>query len=117
VRTVAPTIQTNNGTGLVYVDVTGRGARPGTFARGAIEVGTGPGLLVPLASVVAQDGYSYVFVLKDKNAVERRRVTVASIYGENVEVADGMRPGEVIAVKGAGLLKDGDTVAVAQEAP
>jgi RND family efflux transporter MFP subunit len=115
VRAVAPTVQTNNRTGLVYVDITGGDARPGMFARGEIRAGTGPGLMVPIASVVMQDGYSYVFVLKDNNVVERRRVEQVGVYGEQLEVSEGIVAGEVIAVKGAGFLKDGDTVAVATE--
>jgi len=113
VRVVSPTVQTTNRTGLVYVDITGGNARPGMFARGQIAAGKGPGLLVPIASVVMQDGYSYVFVLKDKNTVERRRVEQAGVYGDELEVASGITEGELIAVKGAGFLKDGDTVAVA----
>lgn len=116
VRTVSPTVQTNNRTGLVYVDITGGGARPGMFARGQIETGKGPGLLVPVASVVMQDGYAYVFVLKGDNTVERRRVSQAGLRGDDVEIADGVQAGEIIAVQGAGFLKDGDTVAVAQGA-
>lgn len=115
VRMVAPTVQTTNRTGLVYVDITGGDARPGMFARGAIEAGSGPGLLVPISSVVMQDGYSYVFVLKDKNVVERRRVTQAGVQGDSLEVSEGVSAGEIIAVKGAGFLKDGDTVAVENE--
>ena len=46
VRAVAPTVQTNNRTGLAYVDINGGDARPGMFARGAIEAGKGPALLV-----------------------------------------------------------------------
>jgi multidrug efflux pump subunit AcrA (membrane-fusion protein) len=116
VRTVAPTVQTTNRTGLVYVDITGGNARPGMFARGEIAAGKGPGLLVPIASVVTQDGYSYVFVLNGKNTVERRRVQQAGVQGEKMEIAEGLRAGEVIAVKGAGFLKDGDTVTVANDA-
>lgn len=116
VRMVAPTVQTTNRTGLVYVDITRGAARPGMFARGTIETGTGPGLLVPVASVVILDGYSYVFVVKADNTVERRRITQAGVYGDNLEVADGLTSGERIAVKGAGFLKDGDTVAVAEPA-
>jgi RND family efflux transporter MFP subunit len=113
VRTVAPTIQVTNRTGLVYVDIAGGNARPGMFARGEIAVGTGPGLLVPIASVVTQDGYSYVYVVRDDNTVERRRVTQAGVSGQELEIADGLAAGEVIAVKGAGFLKDGDTVTIA----
>ncbi|MET0280574.1 MAG: efflux RND transporter periplasmic adaptor subunit [Steroidobacteraceae bacterium] len=113
VRMVAPTVQTTNRTGLVYVDITGGDARAGMFARGQIAAGKGPGLLVPIASVVMQDGYSYVFVMKDQNTVERRRVQQVGVYGDQLEVSEGVAAGEQIAVKGAGFLKDGDTVTVA----
>lgn len=113
VRMVAPTVQTSTRTGLVYVDITGGDARPGMFARGEIAAGSGAGLMVPVASVVMQDGYSYVFVVGPDNVVERRRVEQAGVYGDMLEVASGVQAGEIIAVKGAGFLKDGDTVAVA----
>ncbi len=82
VRTVAPTVQTTNRTGLVYVDITGGNARPGMFARGQIDAGTGPRPAgAGHRSVVMQDGYSYVFVLKDEKGVERRRVQQAGVQG------------------------------------
>jgi HlyD family secretion protein len=112
VRAVAPTVQTSNRTGLVYVDITGGSARPGMFARGEIDAGKGPALLVPVASIVMQDGYSYVFVLKNDNTVERRRVRQVGVRSNEIEVAEGVTAGEVVAVKGAGFLKDGDTVRV-----
>jgi HlyD family secretion protein len=100
----------------VYVDITGGNARPGMFARGEIAAGKGPALLLPVTSVVMQDGYSYVFVLKDKNVVERRRVTQVGVRGDDMEVAEGVVAGEVVAVKGAGFLKDGDTVRIGDQA-
>ncbi len=115
VRAVAPTVQVNNRTGIAYIDITGGDARAGMFARGAIEAGKGPGLLVPIASVVMQDGYSYVFVLGNNNVVERRLVQQAGVHGDSLEVASGIAPGDLIAVKGAGFLKDGDTVRVSEE--
>jgi RND family efflux transporter MFP subunit len=117
VRAVAPTVQVNNRTGLVYVDITDGNARPGMFARGEIAAGSGMGILVPVSSVVMQDGYSYVFVLMDRNVVERRRVEQAGVYGERLEISAGLRDGDIIAVKGAGFLKDGDTVDVAANPP
>jgi HlyD family secretion protein len=116
VRMVAPTVQANNRTGIAYVDIHGGNARPGMFARGTIEAGKGPALLVPIASLVLQDGYSYVFVVKN-NTVERRLVQQGGVQGDSMEIASGIAAGDVIAVKGAGFLKDGDTVAVAETAP
>ncbi len=113
VRMVAPTVQTNTRTGLVYVDITGGDALPGMFARGQIAAGEGAGLLVPVSSVVVVDGYSYVYVLGEGNVVERRRIEQAGVRGDMIEVSAGVVAGDIVAVKGAGFLKDGDTVAVA----
>ena len=40
----------------------------------------------------------------------------AGVHGSDVLVADGVKVGEQIAVKGAGFLKDGDVVQVAGSA-
>ena len=113
VRAVAPTVSVVNRTAIVYVDIHSGNARPGMFARGSIDVGTGDALLVPAPAVVMQDGYSYVFVLKEGNRVERRRVEAVNVRGNDMELASGVVAGERVAVKGAGFLKDGDLVAVA----
>ena len=55
VRAVAPTVSMNNRTALVYVDIHTGNARPGMFARGSIDVGSGDALLVPAPSVVMQE--------------------------------------------------------------
>lgn len=115
VRAVAPTVSVSNRTALVYVDIKNGNARPGMFARGSIETGTGDALLVPAPSVVMQDGYSYVFVLKDGDKVERRRVQAVGVHGTDMELSSGVVAGERVAVRGAGFLKDGDTVTVAAD--
>jgi len=117
VRTIAPTVQTGNRTALVYADITGGEARPGMFARGEIETGTSNAMLVPVASLVVQDGYSYLFVLVDKDLVQRRLVHTGVVYGQDVEVLDGVKAGERIVVKGAGFLKDGDKVRINDAKP
>jgi RND family efflux transporter MFP subunit len=119
VRTVAPTVETQRRTGIVYVDIDSQGsAKPGMFARGEIEVSRSKANLVPLMSVVVQDGYSYVFVLNGTNSVSRRRVQTGIVRGNDVEIVSGVRMGEHLAEKGAGFLKDGDRVIVARsEAP
>jgi RND family efflux transporter MFP subunit len=116
IRVVAPTISSNNRTGLVYVDLPpDERLRPGMFARGEIELGRAPAFTVPLQSVVSSDGYSYVFVLKSDESVERRRVETGGVRNDQIEVLDGIRAGEMIVGKGAGFLKDGDVVNVSSE--
>jgi RND family efflux transporter MFP subunit len=117
IRVVAPTIQAGNRTGLVYVDLPANDRlRPGMFARGEIEVTRAMAFTVPLQSVVNADGYSYVFVLKPDNTVERRRVETAGVRDSEIEVTGGIETGDMIVGKGAGFLKDGDLVNVSSEA-
>jgi RND family efflux transporter MFP subunit len=112
VRAVAPTVQTGNRTALIYADITSGEARPGMFARGEIQTGSSAALLVPAAALVVQDGYSYLFVLGDKDIVQRRLVHTGVVRGDTVELLDGIKAGERVVVKGAGFMKDGDTVRI-----
>jgi HlyD family secretion protein len=114
IRVVSPTIAAGNRTALVYVDLPAdERLRPGMFARGEIEIGSGPAFAVPLESVVNADGYSYVFVLGSDNTVARRRIETGALHGEAIEVTSGIEGGETVVIKGAGFLKDGDLVNVA----
>jgi len=113
IRVVGPTISSGNRTGLVYVDLPPDDRiRPGMFARGEIEIGRGPGVTVPLESIVSSDGYSYVFVVRADNTVERRRIETGSVLGDSIEVMSGVQGSETVVNKGAGFLKDGDLVTV-----
>ena len=113
IRVVSPTISSNDRTALIYVDLPADDRlRPGMYARGEIEIGTGPAYMVPLGSIVSSDGYSYVFVLSEDNTVARRRVETGAIHEESIEVISGVEAGERIVDKGAGFLKDGDRVNV-----
>jgi RND family efflux transporter MFP subunit len=114
VRIVPPTVTNANRTGLVYVDLpSDKRLRPGMFARGEIEIGRSPAFAVPLQSVVSADGYSFVFVLRHDNTVERRRIETGAVRDGRIEVANGINAGEMIVEKGAGFLRDGDLVNVA----
>lgn len=113
IRVVSPTISSNDRTALVYVDLPADDRlRPGMYARGQIEIGTGPAYMVPLESVVSSDGYSYVFVLSEDNTVARRRIETGAVHDGSIEVVSGIEAGERIVEKGAGFLKDGDLVNV-----
>lgn len=112
VRTVAPTIASTTRAGLVYVDIPSESeaARPGMFARGEITHTRSPAKMAPMASVVIQDGYSYMFVLKDDRTVERRHVETGIVQDGLIEIVSGVQDGERIVDQGAGFLKDGDHV-------
>ncbi|HEU4626785.1 MAG TPA: efflux RND transporter periplasmic adaptor subunit [Steroidobacteraceae bacterium] len=115
VRAVAPTVQSGTRTGLVYVDLPkSDDARPGMFARGEIEIARSASATLPLASVIVRDGYSYVFVVNDKQGVERRRIETGTVRDGRVEVLSGLQPTERVVERGAGFLKDGDRIRVVE---
>jgi HlyD family secretion protein len=114
VRTISPTIESDTRSGLVYVDVAGSAVRPGMFARGDIVLDRGEAQMVPIASVVVQDGYNYVFVLSDGNVVQRRHVETGVVKDKMIEVVSGIELSDRIVEKGAGFLRDGDRVNVVE---
>jgi HlyD family secretion protein len=113
VRAIAPTVHSGTRTGLVYVDLPNPGsARAGMFARGEIETSSAKAYTLPMASVVVRDGYSYVFIVKGENDVERRRIETGSMRDGRVEVISGLEDGDRVVERGAGFLKDGDRINV-----
>ena len=113
VRMVAPTVNAVDRTALTYVEIPDPGtARPGMFARGEFALSESEVAMIPLTSVVANDGYSYVFVVSDDALVERRRIEVGQIDSDALEVLSGLAANEKIVAAGAAFLKDGDRVRV-----
>ena len=114
VRMVAPTIDPQTRTGLVYVDLPGHTPlRAGMFARGEFELGNTGALTVAQSAVIARDGFNYVFTLDDQHKVAQRKVQVGRRVGAQVEILEGLDAGATFAVDGAGFLNDGDTVRIA----
>jgi HlyD family secretion protein len=114
VRTMAPTVQSNNRTAIAYVDLPANsGARPGMFARGQINISRSSALVVPAASVLVQDGYSYVFVLNPNDGtVQRRRVETGIVQNGQIEITVGLRGTEHVVGSGGAFLTDGQKVNV-----
>jgi multidrug efflux pump subunit AcrA (membrane-fusion protein) len=114
VRTMAPTVQANNRTAIAYVDLPANsGARPGMFARGEINISKSAAMLLPVASVLLQDGYSYIFVLNPNDStVQRRRVSTGVIQNGQIEVTQGLIGREQVVSAGGAFLTDGQKVSV-----
>jgi cobalt-zinc-cadmium efflux system membrane fusion protein len=93
----------------VRIDVKNRGEllRPGMSATATLPVGaTGSAILtVPIASVQRVRNEWCVFLPKDENHFEIRRIGRGRDLGGEVEVLSGLRAGETVVVDGAFLLK------------
>ena len=84
--------------------------KPGQFATVRIlQPQTSPAVLVPLRSVRAEAGTSYVFVIKDGRA-ERRIVQLGQADADLVEIKSGVAAGEQVATGNVELLNDGSPV-------
>lgn len=113
VRAVTPGVDAQTRTGTVYADLPAPGPlKPGTFVEGRILTGDGQALMVPSAAIVQRDGHSYVFTLKDKDSVTRRRVRTGQTVQGRTEIVEGLKAGERVVSEGAGFLGDGDRVRV-----
>jgi len=119
VRMVAPTVDPQTRTGLVYVDLSvlsaghAGAAKPGMFARGEFALGNSQALTVPQQAVVVRDGFSYVFRLNADQRVSQIKLQIGRRAGDRVEVLEGLTADAVLVASGAGFLNDGDLVKVA----
>ncbi len=119
VRMVAPTVDPQTRSGLVYVDLpapasTDKGAsfKAGMFARGEFELGSSNALTVPQQAVVVRDGFSYAFRLNADQRVSQVKLQTGRRVGDQVEVLEGIATDAVLVASGAGFLNDGDLVKV-----
>lgn len=117
VRMVAPTVDPQTRSGLVYVDLPAQGKtgtlagfKAGMFARGEFELGNSQALTVPQQAVVVRDGFSYVFRLNADQRVSQVKLQIGRRVGERVEVLEGITADTLLVATGAGFLNDGDLV-------
>lgn len=117
VRMIAPTVDPQTRSALVYVDLPAAPAhqppaKAGMFARGEFELGASNALTLPQQAVVSRDGFSYVFKLGADQRVAQVKVAAGRRIGERVEILDGLGPDATVVVNGAGFLNEGDIVRV-----
>ncbi len=124
VRTVAPTVDGNTRSGLVYVDLPpsalAQGARAGMFAPGRIELGTAQGLTLPQSAVLLRDGFAYAFKLQPQgtlHVVRQVKLSVGRRVGDRLEVTQGLNAQDQVVAVGASFLSDGDTVRLVKGQP
>jgi RND family efflux transporter MFP subunit len=125
VRMIAPTVDLQTRSALVYVDLptsTGGGKdapfKAGMFASGQFELGTSQAMTVPQQAIVVRDGFSFVFRLNADQHVSQIKVTPGRRLGDRIEVLGGLTANTQVVVRGAGFLNDGDLVnKVAETAP
>ena len=120
VRSIAPTVDAQNRTGLVYVDLDPSAyARAGMYVGGQIESGQSTAFLLPQTAVVLRDGFSYVMQVDETNRIKQTVVQLGQRQGEQIEILSGLPPQARVVASGAAFLNEGDKVRIAttDEAP
>lgn len=115
VRMVAPTVDAQNRTGVVYVDLPAAAMgllKPGMFTRGEFEFGSSAAQMVPQQSVVVRDGFQQVFVVGADQRAKLYKVNVGRRQGDLLEITQGLPQDAKVVVRGAGFLTAGDLVKV-----
>jgi RND family efflux transporter MFP subunit len=115
VRMIAPTIDAQTRSALVYVDLPTSAAtntpfKAGMFASGQFELGMSSAVTVPQQAIVVRDGFSYVFRLNQDQRVSQLKVQPGRRLADRIEVLGGLAPDALVVVSGAGFLNDGDMV-------
>lgn len=111
---VRPSVNPANRSLTVIVDFTNPGSwRPGASVRAEVVLAVRPdAVTVPQVAVVRRPAGDVVYVIRDRKA-EERPVKRGLRSGDRVEILEGLRAGEVVAVDGAGFLTQGVGVEVA----
>lgn len=99
--------ETRSATVRIVVDNAARTLRPGesVVARLHMTSPAAPGLTVSKKAITRIDGKATVFVLRDKNTVEPRVVTVGATGSDRVSVTEGLKEGESVVIEGMFALK------------
>jgi len=113
---IAPSLDNKSRMATVYADIkSGSSARAGMYCEGVITLPETPALVLPSESVVIRDGFSYVFRVETSEKgirAVRRKVETGRMSRGLTEIAGGVAEKDVVAVRGAGFLNDGDFVTV-----
>lgn len=94
--------------------------RSGGKATVRIPVTYENAVVVPQNAVFDMQGKKMLYVVNKDNTVKSKVITVTNTSSTNFIVSEGLEPGELIVVEGAGKLKDGTAIVpqpVKQETP
>lgn len=115
VRRVAPTLDANSRTGLVYVDLMANpDARAGMFAQGEIELGQAEVVTVPQRALLLRDGFHYLFLLGAEDRLTQIKVTTGARRGDEIAILSPLPSNAQVVDSGVGFLNDGDRVRVSR---
>jgi RND family efflux transporter MFP subunit len=108
---VAPVIDPQSRLGDVRISVPYDPAmRPGGFADARITAGTTTAPQLPQSAVLSDDKGNYVYIINQKNEVERRNVKIGEVSDAGVTIASGISGNERVVLSAGPFLNPGQKV-------
>jgi RND family efflux transporter MFP subunit len=97
---------------LVEIDVDNKDQFlfPGSFAYATLHAPVKSYVRIPATALIVRNNDQIVAVVRDNGTVQFRRVKIASVDGATIDVADGIEPGEKIALSVPDEVVDGSRV-------
>jgi len=110
---IRPSINTRNRAVEVIVDINNPESwRPGASINGTVIIKKQPDtMMVPDKSVIRRPVGEVVYVI-DQNVAKERKVITGLRIGDSLEIVNGVRKGDIIAVFGASYLTDNARIQV-----
>lgn len=121
VTRIDPYVDPSTRTSTVEIELdnaaTGNRLRPGMFGQASIvEREFKDAILIPQSALNGEQGSRYVFVEKDAVATARE-VKTGLRQGNDIQITEGLAPGERVIVFGGANLKDGESVIIQNGTP
>lgn len=118
VKLVYPSIDRQTRTFPVEIQIPNRDERirPGMFARATFTYATESRIVITDRAIVKQAGAGdrFVYVIKD-GVSHYRKITMGRLMGNDVEIIDGIQPGELVAITAQSRLGDDVQVEIVNE--
>ncbi len=114
---VAPVIDPQSRQGEVRIAVPYDPAlRPGGFAEAKIGAGGSTAPLLPQSAVLSDDKGNYVYIINQKNEVERRNIRIGGVDDQGVTIAEGLTGQEAVVLSAGPFLNPGQKVSPRRQA-
>jgi HlyD family secretion protein len=110
VKLISPEVNESTRIGIVHIRVADEARIPlGSFGRAEIALAASDGVTLPLTTVTFGEHGPTVQVVKN-GKIEVRKVITGLVGTENIEITDGVEPGEQIVARAGSFVRAGDSV-------
>jgi RND family efflux transporter MFP subunit len=114
---VSPIIDPQSRLGEVRISVPYTTAmRPGGYAQASITAGTTTAPVLPQSAVLSDEKGNYVYIVNDKNEIERRDIQIGTVGEHGVTVTSGLSGNESVVLSAGPFLNPGQKVKPKREA-